>query len=100
MTQTNDYIPNGGIKEFNEAVAEHWTYYITTCQDRELFYRDYPFFKQEDMPKERVHDLYRVGNLPDITLMRQMGFPFNTDFTAYRLEFAEFIRKEEPCKQN
>ena len=94
MTQTNDYIPNGGIKEFNEAVSEHWTYYITTCQDRDLFYRDYPFWYQEDMPKERVHDLYRMGNLPDITLMRQMGFPYNTDFTAYRLEFAEFIRKE------
>ena len=90
-----DYIPNGGIKEFNQAVEEHWQFYMNTCYDPDLFFRIFPnrlycaYFSPRD-----IMQLYQMANLPDKTLIDIFQYPKTTIFNHFRNIFTKFINKE------
>ena len=95
----NNYIPNGGIKEFNDAVWNHWSFYMNTCYDPNLFFRIFPerihcpYFSPRD-----ILQLYQMANLPDKTLIDFFQYPHTTDFSHFRKIFTEFINKEGKYK--
>lgn len=90
-----NYIPNGWIKEFNEAVDAHWKFYMNTCYDPELFFKifaqriDCPYFSPRD-----ILQMYQMANLPDKTLIQFFQYPPNTDFNHFRKIFTDFINNE------
>lgn len=91
-----DYIPNGGIKEFNQAVENHWTFYINMCYDPEGFKSKFPvtdddllYFSWRDLIQ-----LFQMASLPDKVLIKELSYGSEVPFYAFRRKFAEFINKE------
>lgn len=99
--ENKNYVPNGSIKEFNEAVENHWQFYINTCYDPQQFLKTFPVAFMDLFQDFKIFlscrdliQLYQMASLPDKTLIDFFQYNPKIPFNLYRIRFAEYINNE------
>ena len=97
--ENKNYVPNGGIKLFNEAVENHWQFYINTCYDPQQFIKTFPAAWMDinfetALSFRDLIQLYQMASLPDKTLIDFFQYNPKIPFNLYRIRFAEYLNNE------